>query len=577
MRRYQKLLCIAILSWISVVSCKNASPGDHANEISSDASVVAAGKKLFDQNCSSCHQFMKDGIGPQLAGITSKLPAEWLRQFIKNPKAVLSSGDQHADSLFKKYKTVMPAFDFLKKEDIDAIIAFINTNKADGQSNDQDLSAIKDPIPEKIVLSELVVDLKEIVQFPASSNDKQPPVTRITKLTNQPNTNNLFVNDLRSKLYKFKNGKISLYLDFTKLRSKFITEPGLATGFGSFAFHPNFNSNGLLYTTHTEGAHSGTPTYTYNDTVPELLQWVLTEWKISDMYADTLTGSSRELLRLGMVSSAHGIQEISFNPFSKPGMKDFGLLYVGIGDGSSVQLGYPFVSESSGRVWASIFRLDPLGNNSVNGQYGIPSDNPYAHDTTKKIKPEVYAYGFRNPHRLAWTKSGAMLASHIGQANIEALDLVEPAHNYGWPFREGNFLFNPYGNLNNIYPLPQNDSSYRITYPVAAFDHDEGAAISGGYEYMGSAVPALTNKFLFGDIPSGRLFYINTRDIRQGRRAIIKEWHITVNGKPANLKTLCGSDRVDLHFGAGANNELYIFTKADGKVYLLQSATNKNK
>jgi glucose/arabinose dehydrogenase/mono/diheme cytochrome c family protein len=577
MKKYQKLALIELLLGLIIVgSCKNSSSGDNNDWISSDSSIIAAGKKLFNQNCSGCHQFLQDGIGPKLGGVTSKLPVEWLHRFIRNPKNVLSSGDKHADSLFKKYQTVMPAFDFLKNEDMDAIIAFINTSKFPRQLEEQDLSAILNPIPEKIKASNLVVDLREIAQFPPSTFDKKPPLTRITKLTFQPNTNNIFVNDLRGKLYKLKSGKISVYLDFSKVRSKFISEPGLATGFGSFAFHPRFSANGLLYTTHTELPRSGKSTYAYNDSIPVTLQWVLTEWKVSDPFSDTLTGSSRELLRLNMVAGAHGMQDISFNPLSEPGMKDFGLLYIGIGDGASVQLGYPFIPEESERIWGSIFRIDPLGHNSINRQYGIPSDNPYARDTKQKVKSEIYAYGFRNPHRLAWTKSGEMLTSHIGQANIEAIDLVEPGHNYGWPVREGNFLFNPYGNLNNIYPLPEDDSKYNITYPVAEFDHDEGNAVSGGYEYMGNGIPELKDKFLFGDIPNGRLFYINARNIKQGKQAIIKEWFITIDGVPTSLKTLSRSDRVDLHFGVGPKNELYILTKADGKVYLLQGATYKN-
>jgi hypothetical protein len=67
----------------------------------------------------------------------------------------------------------------------------------------------------------------------------------------------LFVLDLRGKLYRLQNNKPFVYMDMAKLKTKFINEPGLATGFGSFAFHPDFFQNGLLYTTHTEAAGSG--------------------------------------------------------------------------------------------------------------------------------------------------------------------------------------------------------------------------------------------------------------------------------------------------------------------------------
>src|SRR5204863_9363561 len=108
-----------------------------------------------------------------------------------------------------------------------------------------------------------------------------------------------------------------------------------------------------------------------------------------------------------------------------------------------------------------------------------------------------------------------------------------------------------------LYPLPANDSIYKITYPVAQFDHDEGSAISGGFEYWGTAIPQLKGKYLFGDIPSGRLFYIDVADIKQGKQAPIKEWKILVNNTPSTFKEICGNARVDLHFGRDSKGELY--------------------
>lgn len=276
-----------------------------------------------------------------------------------------------------------------------------------------------------------------------------------------------------------------------------------------------------------------------------------------------------------MVEGAHGVQEITFNPVSKPGGKDYGLLYIGVGDGASVQEGYSFLPHSKERVWGTILRIDPAGRNSANGKYGIPPDNPFVKDSSTKSLKEIYAYGFRNPHRITWSKTGEMLACNIGQANIEAIYLIKPGHDYGWPVREGNFVFNPDGNLNNVYPLPANDSISNITYPVAEYDHDEGLAISGGYEYWGKAIPQLKGKFIFGDIPSGRLFYINMNDINQGRLATIQEWKITVGKVPKTLKQVCGSDRVDLRFGRDAQGELYVLTKADGRLYKMTSVTEK--
>lgn len=543
------------------------------SSISKDPSVIAAGGVLFSNNCSGCHNFRWDGIGPQLTGVTTKLSADWLLRFIKNPQQIISSGDAHGVELSKKFKGVMPSFASLKDDEINAIISFLQTHKDTVQrvvkNNGKEIT---NPIPDSIKLSNLVIGLKLVTQFPATSNNGQLPLTRITKLDFQPTTGKLFVLDLRGKLYSLdKNNKPIVYFDIAKLKPKFINEPGLATGFGSFAFHPDFAKNGLLYTAHTETPGSGKADFHYPDSIEATVQWVLTEWKTGNPAAETFSGTSRELFRVNMVTGIHGMQEITFNPLAKPGDDDYGLLYVGIGDGGSVEHGYPSIPHSKEKVWGTILRIDPMGRNSANGQYGIPQNNPFAQDQNNKTVKEIYAYGFRNPHRITWSQSGKMFVSNVGQKNIESLNLVEPGHDYGWPIREGNFLIDPEGDINKIYPLPANDSIYKITYPVAEFDHDEGAAISGGLEYWGKAVPQLKGKFLFGDIPSGRLFYVNMADIKQGQQAPIKEWKISMNGDTTSLKTLCKCDRIDLHFGRDAGGELYILTKADGKIYKLVS------
>ena len=161
---------------------------------------------------------------------------------------------------------------------------------------------------------------------------------------------------------------------------------------------------------------------------------------------------------------------------------------------------------------------------------------------------------------------------NIGEHNIEALNIIEAGHFYGWPIREGTFLERFFYNTGKIYPLPGNDSVYHVTYPVAQFDHDEGVAISGGFEYRGTAIPQLAGKYLFGDIAAGKLFYVNMKDIQPGKQAPIKAWNVLLNGKVETLRQLCGNDRVDLHFGKDASGEMYILTKPDGKVYKIVGA-----
>jgi len=562
----------ALLLLYSLSNCKFRN--SDTSSIPTDSITIAKGQRSFANRCNSCHNFYYDGIGPQLAGITSENSVEWIKNFIRDPKKVIESGDTTAQKLFSNYKTLMPSFAYLPEEEIDAILAFIHSKKKPERSLvKEDTNDIKNPIPDTLRFSDLVVDLKFVTQIPRSSNDR--PLARITKLDYQPNTGDLFVLDLRGKLYKLQNDQPKVYLDMARLKPKLIDQPGIATGFGSFAFHPEFSKNGLLYTTHAEPPGSAKADFSYPDSIPVLLQWVLTEWK-TDPQSFPFSGQGREILRIDEPTGIHGMQEIAFNRIAKPGDEDYELLYIGIGDGGSAEIGHALVSQVPEKIWGSIIRIDPLGNNSKNGKYGIPPDNPFYKSGNGKAVPEIYAWGFRNPHRISWSRSGQLLAVNIGEHHIEALNIIKAGHFYGWPIREGTFVERFFNNTGKIYPLPHNDSVYHVTYPVAQFDHDDGVAITGGFEYRGTAIPQLVGKYVFGDLASGKLFFVNMKDLRLGKQATIKKWRITLNGVPTTLAQLCGNARVEMRFGMDSKRELYILTKADGKVYKLASAATKS-
>jgi hypothetical protein len=386
-----------------------------------------------------------------------------------------------------------------------------------------------------------------------------------------PVTKTWFVLDQRGLLYKLIDQKPVVWLDVSKWKPKFINQPGLATVFRSFAFHPDFAQNGIFYTTHTEEPHTKKADFPIPDSIKQTVQWVLCEWKTPDPFSAVFNGTCRELLRIDMVSGIHGVQEIIFNPSSKPGNEDYGLLYIGVGDGGAVENGYPFLTHHPDKIWGTILRINPLGKNSRNGQYGIPTQNPFVKNPDTNTVREIYAVGFRNPNRISWTCKGLMLATNIGQANIEAVDIILKGKDYGWPIREGRYAMHPGPDMNKLYPLPANDSMFHISYPVAVYDHDEGNAIAGGYEYTGKNNPAFAGKYVFGDIPTGRLFYVNVADLKPGNSAVVKEWFVMLNGKQITLRELCGQDRVDLRFARDEKGELYLFTKPDGKIYLLKN------
>ena len=453
---------------------------------------------------------------------------------------------------------------------------------------------IADPIPENPIPSGIGLVLEEYAQFPLS--EPTPPPTdprlvrraRINYLGDVPDrSGRKFVPDLNGKLYFVEDGTPHVYLDVgATFAPQFFSGRGLGQGFGFVTFDPEFKKNGRFYTVHVEQASlvtDKTPDFIQAGTI--LFHGIITEWTATDPAADTFAGTRREVLRIGFAGQIHGIQQIDFNPTANRDHPDYGLLYVAVGDGGQgVRNTEP---QNLGLPHGKILRIDPRGTNSANGKYGIPADNPFVGRTG--ALGEIYAYGFRDPHRFSWDPGGRhrLFLGHIGEHAIEAVYDIRPGTNAGWSEREGAFVFDraPVDPCDRIYPLPPDDASFGFTYPVAAYDHDPpptwncttdiGRAISGGFVYRGHEMPEMRGKYLFGDIVNGRIFYTNEREMRNGGpRAPIFE--LMVYDKAGNRTTmqqlgaegsLGPSSRVDFRFGRDAKGELYIIAKANGKIW----------
>lgn len=539
-----------------------------------DAKIIARGQQVFENNCTACHNFLQKGIGPELSHVTSDVPAEWLKKMIRNAPAMIKNGDSRAAMLFDEYKQAMPAFPSLSEADLDAVMAFIRSKRkieSTSISNNALGTPLQNPVPQKIAKSGLRLTLDYFTTAPATAQAN--PLARINKTVKLPGKKDrLFMVDLRGKLYEMRGKELHVFMDIAKEVPAFIPAPGLGTGLGSFAFHPDFYSNGLFYTTHTEKGKAATPDFGYADSIKVTLQWVLREWKAENPEAPVFAGKGRELFRVNMVSPIHGVQDITFNPLAKKGSSEYGLLYVGVGDGGATENGYYFLCNDKTHVWSSVLRIDPRGTNSKNGRYGIPVDNPFAKEAG--AVGEVYCRGFRNPNRIIWAPDGKMLITDIGQTHVEELNIGKPGADYGWPEREGTFALNPRGKMSVIYPLPQNEAALRYTYPVAQYDHDEGKAISGGFVYSASALPQLRGKYVFADVVNGRLFCVDNTQLALGRQTEIQELELQFEGKQTTLQTLSASAKADTRLGEGLNGELFIFTKSDGKIYKVSSCSS---
>jgi glucose/arabinose dehydrogenase len=218
-----------------------------------------------------------------------------------------------------------------------------------------------------------------------------------------------------------------------------------------------------------------------------------------------------------------------------------GMLYVSLGDGGNADdegpghvAGGNAQSLADGNVLGKVLRIDPHGDNSANGQYGIPADNPLVGTAGAD---EIWAYGFRNPYRFSFDRrSGRLLVADVGQNDIEEVDNVHAGGNYGWPVKEGTFLFDQ-GD-----PANPNDGSVTadspgapagLSDPIAEYDHTapggvrcgggapptacQGIAVVGGF--VAKRVHGLKHHYVFGDYsrafaaPLGRLFVLRHGEV----------------------------------------------------------------
>src|SRR5690554_5408352 len=183
---------------LSVLACQ-PKPSLNYSDLPGDAISIEKGKTLFLQNCSACHDFRQDGIGPQLGGLTQRVSVEWLHNFITDPKKMIDQGDERATALFAQYNSYMPSFTHYAEEDIHAVIAYLNTIQAPvAADSDSEWTEAVEPVAEPIAFGDYLLQMQSIAQIPASSD--KDPLARIAKMDFLPGSEELYILDLRGKL-----------------------------------------------------------------------------------------------------------------------------------------------------------------------------------------------------------------------------------------------------------------------------------------------------------------------------------------------------------------------------------------
>jgi glucose/arabinose dehydrogenase len=332
--------------------------------------------------------------------------------------------------------------------------------------------------------------------------------------------NDLFVVDQTGKIDVIHNGILqpTPLLDLTSLESAIPLKTGYdERGALGLAFSPGFadpTSSGFhtLYTYESEAA--GTATADFGPASGTLTgaidhQNVLTQWKVEAGNPNVVdTTTQRDLLREDHPALNHNGGTIAFGPD--------GDLYLAIGDGGTANdSGNGHIvstgnAQSLSVIMGKVLRIDPNGNNSANGKYGIPADNPFVGVSGED--PEIYAYGLRNPYRFSFdSATGKLILGDVGQNEVEEVDNIVKGGNYGWVTKEGTFLFDRNTGLDN--PVNSPGSPPGLIDPLLEYDHTQGNAVIGGFVYHGTLLPGLDGKYVFGDLsngtfgPDGRLFY----------------------------------------------------------------------
>ncbi len=528
------------------------------------------------------------------------------------------------------------------------------------------------PAPASRAQNTLTVQLTDYAAVPQSGVlvnpvDNAVYVARVNFLREEPvgGLNRFFVCDLNGKLYILDRTtrQFTTYLDFqgntaeiagaTGLFRAFTRAQGYANGLVTFQFDPAYRDGssphfGKFYTVHIETdtedgdprrlpqttAHPGLANAAaYSPTTAaeapgtdsaNTRHAVLIEWQDTNPANTTFEGTARELLRIEFNGRIHPLGDLIFNPrATSSAHPDWRNLYLAVGDGGAGEQNNAVLHPTPQRLdvlQGKILRLhpdDPDGPGPL--RYGIPPDNPFtgaAVTVPAGTRPEIWAYGFRNPHRLAWDPvADVLLAADIGFHTWEEVNLVRRGANYGYGEREGTAGLDLRTGRADV-PLPADDAALGYVYPVLQYPHSPalgyGDAVAGGFVYRGTRLPALQGKYVFGDITTGRLFHADLADLvaaDDGNPATLARFHrldlrwdnprnpagperfdrlyeIVADeyrargGRDADLpgsatvSDLTGGGRADIRLATDAAGELYVLSKSDGMIRALVPYTD---
>jgi glucose/arabinose dehydrogenase len=233
------------------------------------------------------------------------------------------------------------------------------------------------------------------------------------------------------------------------------------------AFHPDYAKNHQVFISYTR---SGSP----------LISYVSRFTSVDN--GKTLDESSEQVvINVNQPYGNHNGGNIAFGPDN--------YLYIGFGDGGSG-------GDPQGNGQNKNTLLGAMLRVNVDGAppYEIPADNPFVKNSN--ARPEIYAYGLRNPWRWSFDKkTGQLWLGDVGQNAWEEVDIIESGGNYGWNAKEGFHSYNASTKLDGPGLAP-----------VVEYSHDKGCSITGGYVYRGNLISELSGTYLYADFCQGTIW-----------------------------------------------------------------------
>jgi putative heme-binding domain-containing protein len=315
-----------------------------------------------------------------------------------------------------------------------------------------------------------------------------------------------FVGEHAGKIFSFRDdpqvARADLCFDLTKELSSW--DRARVKGVGALyglAFHPNFARNRYCYVCYVlDSVKDG-------EQLPDGSR--VSRFTVTDTDPPRVDPKSEKVL-ITWLAGGHNGGDLHFGPD--------GMLYISTGDGTDPNPPDKFLTgQDISDLLSSILRID-VDRADQGKPYAVPPDNPFV--KTPNARPEVWAYGFRNPWRMSFDRgTGDLWVGDVGWELWEMVYRVKKGGNYGWSIMEGRQPVRPEGQRGPTPILP----------PILDFPHTEAASITGGYVYRGKRLRDLIGAYICGDWVTRKLWatkfdgdqIVWHREIAQGTQRIV--------------------------------------------------------